>query len=38
MGAGVVRQIEGGSFQKNVIMSDRSEEERYGVAFSQPHA
>jgi hypothetical protein len=31
---------EGGeiSFKKHVIMGDRSEESKYGVAFSQPHA
>jgi hypothetical protein len=31
---------EGGriTFRKHVIMGDRSEEPRYGVAFSQPHA
>jgi hypothetical protein len=27
-----------GAFRKHVLMGDRSEESKYGVAFSQPHA
>jgi len=31
-------QTKPGEFQKHVLMGDRSEESKYGVAFSQPHA
>jgi len=31
-------QTRPGEFQKHVLMGDRSEESKYGVAFSQPHA
>lgn len=31
-------QVKPGEFTKHVIMGDRSEEAKYGVAFSQPHA
>lgn len=31
-------QTKPGEFQKHVLMGDRAEESKYGVAFSQPHA
>jgi len=33
-----VREGDGITFKKHVLMGDRSEEATYGVAFSQPHA